>query len=74
MIDDTDGVLGGKYRSFVLLNDRIREASGTLEGDNELAQSKISSLKNEREKIWNELLDMAFSDENSSILVMCLKK
>jgi len=65
--DDTIGVPGEKYRCFVLLNDRIREASGTLEGDNELVQSKISSLKNEREKIWNELLDMALSDENSSM-------
>ena len=65
--DDTIGTLGEKYRSFVLLNDRIREASGTFEGDNELVQSKISSLKNEREKIWNELLGMALSDENSSM-------
>ena len=76
--DDTIGELGEKYRSFVLLNDRIHEAGGTLKGDNaelkELAQSKISALKNERKNIWNELLDMAFSDENSSILVMCLKK
>ena len=71
MIDDTDGTLGGKYRSFVLLNDRIHEAGEMLEGDNaelkELTQSKISALKNEREKIWNELLDLALSDENSSM-------
>ena len=65
--DDTVGTLGEKYRSFVLLNEKIRDASGTLESDNELVQSKISSLKSEREKTWNELLGMTFSDENSSM-------
>ena len=65
--DDTVGTLGEKYRSFVLLNEKIRDASGTLESDNELVQSKILSLKSEREKTWNELLGMALSDENSSM-------
>ena len=68
--------LAGKYRRFLQLNSEIEETNEMLKsGDHEmkeLAQSEIPVLKEEREVLWNELLDMTIGgeDANRTNLVM----
>jgi peptide chain release factor 1 len=61
--------LATKYRHFKKLNEQIREAMEWIEGSDadlrELAESELPSLKDEREKIWIELLDMTIGGEDA---------
>lgn len=58
-----------KYRHFLKLNDQIREAREMVEGSDsemrELAEAELPELKEEREKIWIELLDMTIGGEDA---------
>jgi peptide chain release factor 1 len=58
-----------KYKHFKKLNDQIREAMEMIEGSDpdlrELAESELPSLKEEREKLWIELLDMTIGGEDA---------
>ncbi len=62
--------LAGKYRRFLQLNGEIEEAGNMLKsGDpelKELAQSELPVLKDEREVLWNELLDMTIGGEDAN--------
>ena len=62
--------IAGKYRRFLQLNGEIEEAGEMLKsGDpelKELAQTEIPVLKEEREAIWNELLDMTIGGEDAN--------
>ncbi len=64
------GKLAKKYRRFKKLNAQISEAQQMLEGDDfelrELAEAELPELKEEREKLWNELLDMTVGGEDSN--------
>ena len=68
--------IAGKYRRFIQLNAEIEEAGEMLKsGDpelKELAQLEIPTLKEEREVLWNELLDMTIGgeDANRSTLIL----
>ena len=61
--------LCGKYRRFRSLNTQIAEATEMIEsGDNdlrELAESEIVSLREEREKLYDELLEMTMGGEDA---------
>jgi peptide chain release factor 1 len=61
--------LATKYRHFKKLNEQIREALDMIEGSDadmrELAESELPSLKEDREKIWVELLDMTIGGEDA---------
>lgn len=58
-----------KYRRFKELNQQIAEATEMIEqGDadlRELAEAELPVLKEEREQIWNELLDMTIGGEDA---------
>jgi peptide chain release factor 1 len=58
-----------KYRHFLKLNDQIREAREMAEGSDsemrELAEAELPELKENREKIWIELLDMTIGGEDA---------
>ncbi len=62
--------LATKYRRFKHLNEQIREAKEMIEGDDldmrELAEAEVPSLKEERESLWNELLDMTIGGEDAN--------
>lgn len=68
--------LAGKYRRFLQLNSEIEDANEMLKGGDpemkELAQMELPVLKEERETLWNELLDMTIGgeDANRTNLVM----
>jgi peptide chain release factor 1 len=59
-----------KYRRFKQLNEEIRQAREMAEGDDpelrELAESELPNLKDEREKVWNELLDLTIGGEDAA--------
>ncbi len=59
-----------KYRRFQELNAQIVEARHMVDGDDaelrELAELELPDLKAEREKIWNELLDMTVGGEDAN--------
>jgi peptide chain release factor 1 len=61
--------LATKYRHFKKLNEQIREALEMIEGADpemrELAEAELPQLKEEREKIWIELLDMTIGGEDA---------
>jgi peptide chain release factor 1 len=65
-----------KYRRFRQLNTQIEEAGELLKsGDSELkelAEMELPTLKEEREVLWNELLDMTIggADANRANLVL----
>ncbi len=62
--------LATKYRRFKELNAEIVEANELLdEGDpemRELAEAEIPELKEDREKLWNELLDLTIGGEDAN--------
>lgn len=68
--------LCGKYRRFKKLNDEIEEAKSMLAGHDaemqELAAEELPELKEEREALWNELLDMTIggADANRTSCIM----
>ncbi len=63
------GRLAKKYRRFKELNRQIREANELVDGNDrdmqELAEAELPDLKAEREKLWNELLDMTVGGEDA---------
>lgn len=62
--------LCGKYRRFRKLNEDIEEANNMLEGSDpelkELAEMELPELREEREELWNELLDMTIGGEDAN--------
>ena len=61
--------LATKYRLFKKLNDQIREALEMVEGSDsdmrELAEAELPKLREDREKIWVELLDATIGGEDA---------
>ncbi|MDR0870420.1 MAG: peptide chain release factor 1 [Planctomycetaceae bacterium] len=59
-----------KYRRFKQLNAQIEEAHEILEGNDgemkELAEMELPELKEQRETLWNELLDMTIGGEDAN--------
>ncbi len=59
-----------KYRRFKQLNAEIEEATGMLDSGDaetiELATAELPVLKEERETLWNELLDMTIGGEDAN--------
>ena len=66
-----------KYRRFIQLNTEVEEAGEMLKGGDpdlkELAQSEIPVLKEEREELWNELLDMTIGGEDANRTTLVLE-
>jgi len=62
--------LATKYRRFKQLNDQIGEANEMIEGDDselrELAEAELPDLREQRELLWNELLDMTVGGEDAN--------
>ncbi len=59
-----------KYRRFKQLNAQITEAMEMIEGDDyemrELAEGELPELKANREKLWEDLLDMTIGGEDAN--------
>lgn len=62
--------LATKYRQFKLLNQQIAEANDMIAGKDadmrELAEAELPELREQREAIWNELLDMTIGGEDAN--------
>jgi len=62
--------LATKYRRFRKLNAQIREALEMIGGHDaelrELAEAELPSLREEREWLWNDLLDMTVGGEDAN--------
>lgn len=62
--------IAGKYSRFLQLNHDIEEANGLLDSGEsdmiELAEAELPVLKEEREILWNELLDMTIGGEDAN--------
>ena len=62
--------LATKYRDFKKLNEQISDAKEMIAGDDpemaELAEAELPELKNEREGLWKELLDMSVGGEDAN--------
>jgi peptide chain release factor 1 len=70
------GKLAKKYRKFKELNRQITEAQEMLAGDDEelyeLAESELPQLREQREELWGELLELTIGgdDANRSRVIM----
>ena len=62
--------LATKYRRFKDLNNQIAEAMDLVKGQDlemrELAEAELPELKEQREELWNELLDMTIGGEDAN--------
>lgn len=62
--------LATKYRRFKELNTQIADAMAMVEGDDpelrELAEAELPALREEREKFWNELLDLTIGGDDAT--------
>lgn len=62
--------LAGKYRKFQGINAEIADTVMLLEGDDPeirpLAEAEIPKLKEDREMVWNELLDLTVGGEDAN--------
>lgn len=62
--------LASKYRRFKELNRQISDTRAMIEGPEaelrELAEAELPALKDERESLWNELLDMTIGGEDAN--------
>ncbi len=62
--------LAAKYRRFLELNRQILDAREMIDGDDlemrELAEAELPQLKDQREEIWNELLELTVGGEDAS--------
>jgi len=62
--------LANKYRRFREINQEIAEAREMLEGDDpemkQLAEAEVPTLVEDREKLWNELLDVTIGGEDAN--------
>ncbi len=58
-----------KYRRFKQLNEQIREAMEMLQGEDpemrQLAEAELPRLKEDREQLWNDLLDLTAGGEEA---------
>jgi peptide chain release factor 1 len=70
------GKLAKKYRKFKELNRQITEAQEMLSGDDEelyeLAETELPPLREQREELWGELLELTIGgdDANRSRVIM----
>lgn len=59
-----------KYRRFKELNQQIAEASDMIKGADsdlrELAEAELPTLREQREALWNELLDLTVGGEDAN--------
>ncbi|AMV32688.1 Peptide chain release factor 1 [Pirellula sp. SH-Sr6A] len=59
-----------KYRRYKKLGEELKELDAMLQSsdsdEREMAQEEISKLREERETIWNELLDMSIGGEDAN--------
>lgn len=62
--------LATKYRRFKELNEQIAETVAMIGGSDaemrELAEAELPTLREEREKLWNELLDLTIGGEDAN--------
>lgn len=62
--------LATKYRRFKELNQQISDTNEMIEGNDsdmrELAEAELPTLRAEREKLWDELLDMTIGGEDAT--------
>ncbi|HET6880126.1 MAG TPA: peptide chain release factor 1 [Pirellulales bacterium] len=62
--------LATKYRHFLDLNKQIAEANDMVEGGDaelrELAEAELPKLREDREALWGELLDMTVGGEDAN--------
>jgi peptide chain release factor 1 len=62
--------LATKFRRFKSLNQQITEATEMLNGKDadlrDLAEAELPGLREEREKLWNELLDLTVGGEDAN--------
>ena len=62
--------VGSKYRRFRSLNNQIAEAREMIDGGDadmrELAEAELPGLREEREALWNELLDLTIGGEDAN--------
>src|SRR5690606_871742 len=62
--------LATKYRRFKELNAEISEMLQLIEGKDaemrELAEAELPDLKKQRERLWNELLDLTIGGEDAN--------
>jgi peptide chain release factor 1 len=68
--------LATKYRQFKELNEQIADAQEMIDGDDaemrELAEMEFNELRQRRERLWNELLELTIGgeDANRSRIIM----
>jgi peptide chain release factor 1 len=64
------GKLAKKYRRFKQINAQIAEAQQLIDGDDaemrELAEAELPQLREDREVLWGELLDMTIGGEEAN--------
>jgi peptide chain release factor 1 len=64
------GKLAKKYRKFKQINEQIAEAQQMIEGDDsemrELAEAELPQLRNDREAVWSEILDLTVGGEDAN--------
>ena len=62
--------LATKYRRFLALNEEIRQLREMLDSDDpeeqEMAELELPELKGQREKLWNELLELTIGGEDAN--------
>ncbi len=62
--------LATKYRRFKQLNEQINDNNALIEGNDselrELAEAELPELREQREALWNELLDMTVGGEDAN--------
>ncbi|MBN1909490.1 MAG: peptide chain release factor 1 [Pirellulales bacterium] len=62
--------LATKYRRFKNLNAQIREAADMIDGDDpelgELAEAELPELKAERDRLWDDLLDLTIGGKDAN--------
>jgi peptide chain release factor 1 len=64
------GKLAKKYRKFKAVNQQVAEAQEMIAGEDdelrELAETELPELRAERERIWNELLELTVGGEDAN--------
>jgi peptide chain release factor 1 len=64
------GKLAKKYRKFKEVNRQVAEAQEMIAGQDEelreLAETELPTLREEREKLWNELLELTVGGEDAN--------
>jgi peptide chain release factor 1 len=64
------GKLAKKYRKFKQVNAQVAEAQDMIAGEDaemrELAETELPELRAERERLWNELLELTIGGEDAN--------